>query len=67
VTVDGERGVWITGKPHGFGFVDARGRAWFERLRLAGDTLLWQRGPLTLRLEGALSKAAALRVARAVR
>jgi hypothetical protein len=67
VTVDGERGVWITGKPHGFGFVDARGRNWVDRLSLAGDTLLWQRGPLTLRLEGASSKAAALRVARSVR
>jgi hypothetical protein len=67
LTVGGGRGIWITGRPHGFGFVDARGRNWVEGLRLAGDTLLWQRGPLTLRLEGALSKAAALRVARSVR
>lgn len=67
LTVDGEAGLWLTGQPHGFAFIDARGRNWFERLCLAGDTLLWQRGPLTLRLEGALSKAAALRVARSVR
>jgi len=67
LTVGGEPGLWITGKPHGFAFTDARGRNRFERLRLAGDTLLWQRGPLTLRVEGALSKAAALRIARSVR
>jgi hypothetical protein len=67
LVVGGEPGLWITGRPHGFGFVDARGRNWFEALRLAGDTLLWQRGPLTLRIEGAVSKAAALRVARSVR
>ena len=67
VIVDGEPGLWITGTPHGFAFVDARGRNRFELLRLAADTLLWQRGPLTLRLEGARSKAAALRIARSVR
>lgn len=67
VSVNGERGVWLTGRPHEVAFLDARGRLRTDRLRLAGDTLLWQRGPLTLRLEGAASKAAALRVARSVR
>jgi hypothetical protein len=32
--------------------------------RLAGKTLLWQDGEVTLRLEGDLSKAEALRIAR---
>lgn len=63
VRVAGERGVWLAGRPHQFGYVDARGRTRTETLRLAGNTLLWQRGPLTLRLEGAISKAAALRIA----
>lgn len=67
VRVNGERGVWLTGRPHEVAFLDARGRLRTDRLSLAGDTLLWQRGPLTLRLEGAASKAAALRVARSVR
>jgi hypothetical protein len=66
VSVNGERGVWLAGRPHQFLFVDARGQVQSETLRLAGDTLLWTRGPLTLRLEGAISKEAALRIARAV-
>ncbi|MDP2711842.1 MAG: hypothetical protein Q8O56_11545, partial [Solirubrobacteraceae bacterium] len=67
VSVGGEPGVWLAGRPHGVGFTDARGTNWAEMLQLAGDTLLWQRGPLSLRLEGARSKAAALRIARGVR
>jgi hypothetical protein len=67
IRVDGERGVWLAGEPHSFVYRDARGQFVTETLRLAGDTLLWQRGPLTLRLEGASSLAAALRVARSVR
>jgi hypothetical protein len=66
-TVGGEPAIWIAGRPHQFVFRDARGDDRVETLRLAGDTLLWQRGPLTLRLEGARSKAAALRIARSVR
>jgi len=65
--VNGEPGVWLAGRPHGFFYVDARGRNRTETLRSAGSTLLWQRGPLTLRLEGARTKADALRIARAVR
>ncbi|MBA2637949.1 MAG: hypothetical protein H0U79_06990 [Solirubrobacterales bacterium] len=63
VRVLGERGVWLAGRPHQFGYVDVRGRTRTEKLRLAGNTLLWQRGRLTLRLEGAISKVAALRIA----
>jgi len=66
VRVNGERGAWLTGRPHEIGFLDVRGRLRTDRLSLAGDTLLWQRGPLTLRLEGAASKEAALEVARSV-
>lgn len=66
VRVNGERGAWLTGRPHEIGFLDARGRLRIDALRIAGDTLLWQRGPLTLRLEGAASREAALEVARAV-
>jgi len=65
--VNGERGAWLGGHPHAFYYVDARGHPRTETLRRAESTLLWQRGPLTLRLEGAGSKAAALRIARGVR
>ncbi len=44
-------------------FVKAHDALW----RFRPETLLWQHGPLTLRLEGARSKATALRIARAVR
>lgn len=64
--VHGEHGARLAGRPHQFGYLDARGHIRTESLRLAGNTLLWQRGPLTLRLEGAISKAAALRIAHTV-
>jgi RNA polymerase sigma factor (sigma-70 family) len=38
-----------------------------EDLRLAGNTLVWRRGGLLLRLEAHLSKARALRIARTLR
>jgi hypothetical protein len=38
-----------------------------ETVRLADDVLLWQRAGLVLRLESALPKAAALRIAASVR
>ena len=67
VTVNGEPGYWLAGEPHAFLFVDPQGRIRDETLRLAGNTLLWQYGALTLRLEGAGTKAEALAIARSLR
>ena len=67
VTVDGERGLWITGKPHQFAYADRFGAVRSDTIRTARDVLLWRRGDLLLRLEGARSKAEALRIARSVR
>lgn len=67
VTVNGEPGYWLEGEPHAFLFVDPQGRTRDETLRLAGNTLLWQHGALTLRLEGAGTKAEALAIARTMR
>jgi hypothetical protein len=63
--VDGEiaRGVWIDGEPHTFGYLDADGEPVTEPLRLAGDTLLWERAGITWRVEGALDLAEALEIA----
>src|SRR5215217_7130184 len=58
--VDGEPAYWFSGEPHFFTFRD-------EQTRLAGNALIWQRGELTLRLEGELSKEEALRIAESMR
>ena len=67
VTVDGEPGYWLTGEPHVFAFVDAAGAFRPETVRLAGNTLVWERDELTLRLEANVPKQRALRIARSVR
>ena len=68
VTVDGAPGWWLAGEPHEFVYLDREtGKVRLETLRLAGNTLLWQRGELTLRLEGDLSREEALRIAEGVR
>lgn len=68
VTVDGEQGFWISGAPHAVYFVcyDA-GECRQERYRLAGNVLLWEENGVTLRLESALPKDAALTIAESVK
>jgi hypothetical protein len=58
VTVNGNRGIWLEGE-HVFS-------DFFAQPRLAGNALLWAQGGVTYRLEGLLTKAQALRIARAV-
>lgn len=67
VRVLGAEGLWIEGAPHTFSYRAPGGEVHVEASRLAGNTLLWKRGDLTLRLESALDKAAAIRIAEAVR
>jgi hypothetical protein len=66
LSINGEPGFWLTGEPHVFYFVDAQGNFDDENIRLAGNVLLWERGQLTLRLEGKLSRAEAVEIARSV-
>ena len=63
VTVNGRPGAWLD-EPHVVMFKDPRGRIRDNSGRLAGKTLLWQHGEVTLRLEGDLTKEEALRIAR---
>ena len=65
--VDGRPGVWFSGEPHAFIYRDERGQIREETSRLARNTLLWQDGQLTVRIEGDLSKDEALEIARCVR
>src|SRR5829696_3205672 len=67
VEVGGEPGYWFSGEPHFFTYRDAAGNFREEQTRLAGNTLIWQRGALTLRLEGELSKEEAIRIAESMR
>ena len=67
VTVGGEPGYWFSGEPHFFAYRDAAGTLREEQTRLAGNTLIWQRGDLTLRLEGELPKEEAIRIAESMR
>ena len=50
-----------------FTYIDAAGGFREEQTRLAGNTLIWQRGDLTLRLEGDIPKEEAIRIAESMR
>jgi hypothetical protein len=68
VRVNGQPGYWIEGEPHLLlGFRDAQGDDDIDEGRLAGNTLAWVDGTLTLRLEMAADQAAALRLAESLR
>lgn len=66
VEVNGEDAVWIEGEPHVVFYENEEGGADLPG-RLARNTLVWSRGPVTLRLEGELSLDDAERIARSVR
>ena len=63
VTVDGERGLYVSGPEHFVMFLDENGLISDERTYLAGTVLLWNRGELLLRLEGDLTQADAVELA----
>ena len=58
VSVNGERGWWVSGDPHFFFYEGPNGVVSDER-RWVGDVLLWADGPITHRLETSLGEAAA--------
>jgi hypothetical protein len=60
-------GVWIEGAPHFFFYRDPDGSVREDSLRLAGNVLLVERGPLLARIEGAPSKQRALEIADSLR
>jgi hypothetical protein len=62
-----EPGFWFSGAPHELQFLDEHGRPFPESVRLAGNTLAWQHGDITLRLECRCSEAKALAIASSVR
>jgi hypothetical protein len=67
VTVDGNPGVFVTGAPHAVFYDTPDGRGVTFEGRLAGNALILKRGPLTIRLEGELSRAEMVRIAASLR
>lgn len=65
--VNGADAVWIEGEPHVLFVKTSRGGGIDLPGRLARNTLVWSRGPVTLRLEGELSREDAEKIARTVR
>jgi hypothetical protein len=59
VRVGDDPGIWVSGE-HVF-------EDFFLQPHLAGNTLLWQHGDLTLRLDGKMSKTQAIQIARSIR
>ena len=67
IRVNGGPGVYLSGAPHMVLFQAQDGEIHTDSVRLAGNVLLWQQGPLTIRVEGARTLAQALALARSLR
>jgi hypothetical protein len=65
--IEGQPGFFLSGDPHEFSYFDRTGDYRQEIVRLAGNTLLWERGALTLRLEADINRKEAVEIARSVR
>ena len=66
VTVNGTDGAWLSGQPHQL-LYRTGSQTDSDELRLAGNTLVWQQGPTTVRIEAAVDQATALRIAGTMR
>jgi len=66
VTVNGGEGAWISGQPHQL-LYRTGSQIESDELRLAGNTLVWQQGPTTVRIEAAIDLPTALRIAATMR
>jgi hypothetical protein len=67
-TVKGERALWLSGAPHVLIYLDPIGRAQFDVERsVAANTLAWETGNVTYRIETNLSKEEAIRFAESLR
>lgn len=67
VRIDGVSGWWISGAVHELLYLDDRGEMVSDSRRSVGDTLIWTRGDLTFRLETALGRDVAIRIAESIR
>lgn len=65
--VNGGPGVYLFGAQHEVFFETSNGTFGTDRVRLAGNVLIWQQGPLTVRIEGTHTLAQAVALARSLR
>jgi hypothetical protein len=63
LTVSGSRALWIEGGPHVVIFRTPGGGFAEDQARLAGNTLLLERGPLLVRIEGDIDRDRAVAIA----
>jgi hypothetical protein len=66
VQVNGDAGIWLEGGRHVLVYLNRDGTPIVQTLRLAGNTLVWQHGDRTLRLEGPFAKQQALALAESI-
>jgi hypothetical protein len=59
--------VYLSRAPHEVLFQTTTGQVETDRVRLAGNVLVWQQGRLTIRIEGTRTLARALALARSLR
>ncbi len=67
VRVDGRPGLYLSGAPHQVLFQSPTGQVEPDRVRLAGNVLLFEHGELTVRIEGTHTLGQALTLARSLR
>ena len=63
----GNAAYWLAGQPHQFFYRDSAGNIQPDTLRLAGNTLLWDAGGITYRLEAQVAREEAVRIASSFR
>ena len=66
VQVEGKPGIWVEGPTH-FLYLAPSGGIGELPIAVRGNVLLWQHGGLTLRLQGRLDRADAIRIAEEVK
>lgn len=66
ITIVGEPGLWISGHIHMVYYLNQQHAPLRDTIRLAGNVLLWQHGPVTVRLEGRLSQQRAIEIAQSM-
>jgi hypothetical protein len=67
LTINGDRALWIHGALHQYAYADRTGAIRTDSVRTAGDVLLWRRGDLLIRIEGARSRQQAVAIAASAR